>query len=383
MLQRRMLLVLNRDLHSPLTLAAAELDAVQGQELDAATEAAANKKVDMLAFLLNELKEVVWTYGPVKCSLVSLEGLDKPYNYKEYPDLAAEIDAELAAAKWASMWQRFWSCRALADIWQRKSKRVHCYDGSGGSDVDAAGVAAASSDNATAVNGATSDINAANTTSVANATDDTTGAIAAGGAGATSMTGATGSKVRQLHGVIDWICKVNSTKAIQLQDIRKVVETKWERVGQRHFLETMYLHCIVVCAFTILTLFPYMIPSYKHDASRGDKLAMIVYPILGAVMLYKFASDVMGLMKYGGRYFDDLRGAAKLEKYGRVYMLVCFAAMCALKIAIRHYSSGYITPWSDDVDVSLKQLMSASTFFTSIGTLTAWVSLFYFKMVRR
>ena len=303
-LQRRMLLVLNKDFHSPLTLAAEKLDAVQGQELDEVTAAAVNKKVDMLAFLLNELKEVVWTYGPVKCSLVSLEGLEFPYDYNEYPELAKKVNKTAESEKTKSWWR-----------WLREGPK---------------------------------------------------------------------SKKPPLYGVLDWICMRNSTKAIQLMDIRKIVETKWERVGQRNFVKMLYLHIVVVLGFTILSIFPYVYPTTLfHNAAHGDKVATIIYPILAAILLYKFAFDIINLRKYGGSYFDGVRGAAKLEKYLRLSIMVCFAAICCLKIALHHYSPGYTTSWEDSLPVFEERILSATSLFTSCGTFVTWVYLFYFLMVRR
>lgn len=62
----RLSLVLNEDLHSPLTLVAAM------------------GNVEMLECLLDEIKEERWRYGPVSVSLVDLEGLEIPHSRHRY-----------------------------------------------------------------------------------------------------------------------------------------------------------------------------------------------------------------------------------------------------------------------------------------------------------
>ena len=74
-LEERMELVLNEDFHSPLTLCAASK---KGDKL------AEEKKRDMISFLISQLKKERWTYGPVKCSLLPLEGVEYAYYEARY-----------------------------------------------------------------------------------------------------------------------------------------------------------------------------------------------------------------------------------------------------------------------------------------------------------
>lgn len=68
--QERMELVLNEDFHSPLTLCGA-------------SEEESGKK-EMLSFLLTQMRTERWTYGPVKCALIGLEGVEYPYYIENY-----------------------------------------------------------------------------------------------------------------------------------------------------------------------------------------------------------------------------------------------------------------------------------------------------------
>ena len=62
----RLTLSLNSELHSPLTFAASL------------------GNIDMLAFLIDQLKVERWTYGPVSVSLVDLDGMERPHNLLRY-----------------------------------------------------------------------------------------------------------------------------------------------------------------------------------------------------------------------------------------------------------------------------------------------------------
>eukprot|EP01038_Epipyxis_sp_PR26KG_P005581 gene5581-7706_t len=79
-------LALNIDLHSPLTLAATlaadntNPEAVFNPDLE-------KKQVEMLEFLVNDLQSTLWSYGPIQCTLVSLDGLEIKYCLDNYPSL--------------------------------------------------------------------------------------------------------------------------------------------------------------------------------------------------------------------------------------------------------------------------------------------------------
>ena len=83
-INQRLLLVLNEDYHSPLTLCAAGLRSVKG------TDEEADKARDMLEFLISEMKSLSWSFGPVQSSLLDLEGIAFSYNHKRYENSASK-----------------------------------------------------------------------------------------------------------------------------------------------------------------------------------------------------------------------------------------------------------------------------------------------------
>ena len=76
-MNERLLLVLNNDLHSPLTLASNIKKVDENEDVTA-------QKLEMLSYLLTKLKTVLWQFGPTQCYEVNLEGLEVKYNLTEY-----------------------------------------------------------------------------------------------------------------------------------------------------------------------------------------------------------------------------------------------------------------------------------------------------------
>ena len=76
-INERLLLVLNNELHSPLTLASTIKQNDENDQIRA-------DRVAMLTFLMKRLKNVLWQYGPTQCYEVNLEGLEVKYSLADY-----------------------------------------------------------------------------------------------------------------------------------------------------------------------------------------------------------------------------------------------------------------------------------------------------------
>jgi hypothetical protein len=83
LLRERLLWVLNKDLQTPLTLAAATIAHKKG----AISETELKERIDMLEFLINQHKELRWSYGPITNSMIRLEGIDIPYDYRRFDNI--------------------------------------------------------------------------------------------------------------------------------------------------------------------------------------------------------------------------------------------------------------------------------------------------------
>ena len=69
----KFVVALNKDLHSPLTLAASIIDK------DKDNEEKLQQKITMLEFLIKNLQKVNWSYGPIELSTVDLTGIEINY----------------------------------------------------------------------------------------------------------------------------------------------------------------------------------------------------------------------------------------------------------------------------------------------------------------
>ena len=77
------MMVLNEDLHSPLTLAAAMPDTRDPNSDNLHVTA----KKRMMEFLLDQLHSLRWEYGPVRREMVNLAGIETPVDRQKYPRL--------------------------------------------------------------------------------------------------------------------------------------------------------------------------------------------------------------------------------------------------------------------------------------------------------
>eukprot|EP01038_Epipyxis_sp_PR26KG_P011684 gene11684-15645_t len=88
-LEERLLNVLNKDLHSPLTLAASQANHRAGEGL-------LKKQEEMVRVLIESSLAKQWVYGPTKCNYLLLEGLDIKYEVNDWYELESgyELDEQ-------------------------------------------------------------------------------------------------------------------------------------------------------------------------------------------------------------------------------------------------------------------------------------------------
>ena len=73
-----LLLVLNKDYHSPLTLAAALLDKKN------ISHTSMSKRIEIFKYLLKSIKVLIWKFGPIECSEINLQGLEIKFRLSHY-----------------------------------------------------------------------------------------------------------------------------------------------------------------------------------------------------------------------------------------------------------------------------------------------------------
>ena len=89
-MDERLMLALNKDLHSPLTLAAS-ISRKKGIDRD-----------NIFKSLISSQKKTLWNYGPIRCSELSLDGIETKYNLEKFgPKIkTSNVDREHSAITW-------------------------------------------------------------------------------------------------------------------------------------------------------------------------------------------------------------------------------------------------------------------------------------------
>lgn len=165
-LEERFMMVLNEDLHSPLTLAAAMPDS-RDPDKDALSETA---KKRMLNFLLNELHSLRWEYGPVRRELVDLAGVEMQFDKQKYPRLKSMLES--------------------------------------------------------------------------------------------------GSKTPTMKGAITWLCETKTDDCIMIEEVVRLIESKWHRCGYEIFRNAGIAHLFVTLMLTVIVCLVNATPHYNIDPNK-------------------------------------------------------------------------------------------------------------------
>ena len=165
-LEERFLMVLNEDLHSPLTLAAAMPDS-RDPDSDDPSETA---KKRMLNFLLDELHSLQWEYGPVRRELVDLAGVEMQFDKQKYPRLKLMLEL--------------------------------------------------------------------------------------------------GSKTPTMKGAITWLCETKTDDCIMIEEVRRLIESKWHRCGYEIFRNAGIAHLFMTLVLTVIVCLVNATPHYNNDPNN-------------------------------------------------------------------------------------------------------------------
>lgn len=102
----RMVLALNADFHSPLTLAASIID----KKTD--SPEVHTRKVEMFRFLVDKMKRKLWDYGPVTMSILNLDGIEIKYDVLQNYECAGREHLVRKTKIYGAIW---WLCLNDAD----------------------------------------------------------------------------------------------------------------------------------------------------------------------------------------------------------------------------------------------------------------------------
>lgn len=264
-LQERLLLVLNHDLHSPLTLAAVI------KETDSASKKA--RKLSMLTYLLKKLKTTLWTFGKEQCAEVALEGLEVKYDLSDYVIPA-------------------------------------------------------------------------------------------------------GRQLPRYHSVLSWLCIHDVEPAIMIPEIRRIIETKWERCGLPCYIKSFVLDFVIVILLSLVLLYG------NYTPTRSTEFAIywfvnIIYALIIAIFAVLVFTELFHIIRFR-KIFRHVRGIAQFHIACRSAEMLSFTVFCISKFA--RMQSGQITRCNygdtelhteDFVDIKIPLI---------ICVMTSWIHLYYYLM---
>ena len=261
-LQERLLLVLNHDLHSPLTLSAIIKESEPSHKK--------LRKLGMMKYLLKKLKTTLWTYGKEQCTEVALEGLEVKYDLSNY------------------------------EISPASSLPAH-------------------------------------------------------------------------HSVLTWLCIHDVAPAIMIPEIRKIIETKWDRCGLACYIQLFVVDFVVVILLTLVLVYSNYIPTL-HPRVGMDWFIDILYAAIILIFFVLISTEVMHVIRFG-RLLRRERGIAKYHIICRLVEMLTFAVFCIAHLlrsesTTCHYGDLKLHP-QNFVEYHIPLI---------ICVMTSWLHLYFYLM---
>mmetsp|Transcript_6116 Transcript_6116/g.8528 ORF Transcript_6116/g.8528 Transcript_6116/m.8528 type:complete len:1586 (-) Transcript_6116:145-4902(-) len=265
-MNERLLLVLNNDLHSPLTLAS-----VITKDNDSSERV--KEQLAMLEYLMSKLKTVLWEYGPIQCSEVNLEGLEVKYNLANY------------------------------------------------------GIRP-------------------------------------------------GEKVPKHESLISWLCIYDVEPAIMIPEIRRIIESKWERCGLPSFLTGFVVDVLIVILITLTLIFG----NYTITQSTDHALYWFIN-IMYALIFVTFLCVVFSELRLIHKYRDiirRLRGIAWFHVVCRLVKIISFSAFCISRYY--HLQTNSIDKCEVGDESLHPQDLPEIKIPLVLCVMTSWIHLYYYMM---
>jgi len=264
-LNERLLLVLNNDLHSLITLASVIKKEESSQKM--------TKKLNMLKYLLQKLKSVCWTYGKVQCLEFDLAGLEVKYDLSEYV------------------------------IEDKETLPPH-------------------------------------------------------------------------NSAISWLCIHDIENAMMIPEIRRVIETKWERCGLIYCLKSFILDAVIVILLTVILVYGNYTPTLSTKYI-SDWFVNIIYSLIVVIFAVLIVIEMWNIVRFKS-VFRNARGLAYFHITCRLVEMISFAIFSSNKYAkiragqidkCNYYSTGLHPQNIIEIKVPL-----------IICVMTSWLHLYYYVL---
>jgi hypothetical protein len=283
-------------------------------------------KTKMFQRLIERRKLVMWTYGPVTHSRIDVVGFDVPAGYNPKVD-GFEENSIVAMVK-----------KYFGDIKEAVSSR------SGAMKREAKDVS---------INRLTN-------------TEDLIEYLASGRGGDCFYVDEQSDKPNL--GAIEHICAKDRLDMLALDDVKAIIDLKWERVGFWMFLRRAFYYLVVTI---LLSLIVCMYNLQSSSTSEGW-VAWAYFPAVFILLAMKIIAKLPEILRRGFSYWgwNDpyVRGASRLDNVCSTIEFVSFGVACLLKIL-----QFFEVLSAAEADVSIRVLIM-------ISVITSWVYLYFFLL---
>jgi nicotinamidase/pyrazinamidase len=330
----KLVLALNRDLHSPLTLTAATMvkpprhDILNSDDDSSDENNPSNKyhkKVDMFRILLQKLKKRQWSYGPISLYYLTLDGVAMNYKVKERYEVATDDDHQRRLftdqLKNSSADQQ----TTISSLWKMLT---HCFDG--------------------------------------------------------NVNAFSGSRLKnnRMLPAIAWLCVNETEKAILIPEVVEIIETKWRLMAYPTFLSSFILHLMLTLMITVALCLMNSTSTLNFGSDYSlDIIISIILIIIGATYLFLIVKQFNAFLRRG-RDFFDLRGICLFDRRMRFVKIGSFVSFCICKYLVireRYYRDYLSSPYGIAIYYD-REYQEGAMISLAICAMVSWLHLYFFLM---
>jgi ankyrin repeat protein len=169
-------------------------------------------------------------------------------------------------------------------------------------------------------------------------------------------------------GAIEHICAKDRRDMLALDDVKAIIDLKWQRVGFWMFLRRACYNLVV----TVLLSMIVCTYNFQSASTTEGWVTWAYFPVVFTLLAFKFLSELPEILTRGISYWgwgdSYVRGAARLDNVCSTIEFLSFGMACFLKLLqfFNHLSI-------DQGDVPIRVLIS-------ISVLTSWVYLYFFLL---
>lgn len=332
----KLVLALNRDLHSPLTLTAATMvkpprhDILNSDDDSSDENNPSNKyhkKVDMFRILLQKLKKRQWSYGPISLYYLTLDGVAMNYKVKDRYEVATDDGHQ--RRPFSDQMKNSFSMAdqqtTISSVWKMLT---HCFDG--------------------------------------------------------NVNAITGSRLKnnRMLPAIAWLCVNETEKAILIPEVVEIIETKWRLMAYPTFLSSFILHLVLTLMITVALCLMNSTSTLNFGSDYSlDIVISIILIIIGASYLFLIVKQFNAYLRRG-RDFFDLRGICLFDRRMRFVKIGSFVSFCICKylmIRQRYYRDDFSSPYGIAIYHD-REYQQGAMISLAVCAMVSWLHLYFFLM---